>query len=59
MKMTIEIEMDNEAFIDGGVNELKTVIENGIRSLDTIEEIARISLRDTNGNHVGVLKITE
>ena len=59
MKMTIEIEMNNSVFEENGVDEVANIIAEGLSKVDTVSEIAYISLRDTNGNRVGILKITE
>lgn len=64
MKLTIEIDCDNDAFADGKLtNEVRSIISFALMDLthdieehlfgnDLTEEIA---LFDTNGNHVGLL----
>jgi hypothetical protein len=60
MKLTIEINTDNEVFRSGSVEEVKRIIIEGIEKLNIAMTSdvwsTSIGLFDINGNRVGILE---
>lgn len=59
MKLVIEMDLDNAAFDEGGVDEVASVLANAAQRLPhpLTTTDSPIKLRDTNGNHVGTARI--
>jgi hypothetical protein len=59
MKLTITIQMDNEAFDDGneGRTEAARILRDVAKHLEQGDDGRR--LMDSNGNHVGRFEITD
>lgn len=55
MKLLIEIELDNDAFVEGGAEEVRRLLTSvGDRIPDPLAEThGAYSLHDSNGNWVG------
>jgi hypothetical protein len=55
MKLLIEIELDNDAFVEGGVDEVRRLLESvGDRvPLPLRPTVGSCDLHDANGNWVG------
>jgi hypothetical protein len=60
MKLVIELELNNEAFQEGGAEEVARILEGiGERVPDPLTRTnGDLSLHDRNGNWVGFAKIT-
>lgn len=57
----LEIELDNDAFLDNKIEEIKRILCQAMRKLentDKTENTFRL-LRDINGNSVGTMRIEE
>jgi len=61
MKTTITINMDIAAFADMPQYELARILKN-LSNLaqyaNSVQELNGASIRDINGNHVGIVKVT-
>jgi len=55
MKVTLKINLDNDAFVDNRTKEIKRILLDIIDRIDNIDDI--IFLRDINGNSVGKFEI--
>jgi len=59
MNATIRINMDNSAFANDWQNELASILDNLAKSLRNVPSRDRAwSLRDANGNTVGMMGVT-
>ena len=61
MKLTITIQMDNEAFEGNPYPEVKSILDDLGRRFDSgwLFDGEAIPLRDSNGNTVGQAKVTK
>lgn len=58
MKLTIEIDLDNEAFLEfGRIREARRIIKNAL--MDFSVKDGYRSLQDLNGNTVGKMEVSE
>ena len=58
MKLTIEIEMDNAAFMEGRKVEVSRIIAKALIVLN-LRHPDKVQLMDINGNTVGFAKVTD
>jgi hypothetical protein len=61
MKIKIEIDCDNDAFISNGYLELKRIFLKlvDVPEWEPIENLDNKKLYDSNGNFVGKIKVSE
>ncbi len=59
MRVTIQIQCDNDAFSDYPEGEIARILTEAARKILTPEGQDGFRLRDANGNHVGALSIQD
>lgn len=62
MRLVINADLDNDAFAEGGVAEVKAMLIEAAQMLDADDDLApgiRVNLWDANGNRVGFLSVED
>lgn len=62
MRLIINASLDNDAFAEGGVFEVKAMLASAIDMLDEGDELSpgiMVRLYDVNGNRVGYLSVED
>lgn len=58
MKLKIEINLDNDAFVDSPAEEVKNILNTVVRSLYFVGVKETVTVRDSNKNTIGKATIT-
>lgn len=59
MKMIIEINMDNDAFVDGNSDEIKYCLNQVMSAIDNPNSEQYGNIKDSNGNRVGFYEVSD
>ena len=57
MKLKIEIDLDNDAFVEYGNNEVRDILTDQVAHRERLEPDGPHPLRDSNGNVVGSVEL--